>query len=69
MNPHFGNAFAYRLAIAEIPQRRARKAGQDSRLCLLVRQTGQPRVEIGRPKQCIQVLLVYPIGYGPTSKD
>lgn len=40
MNTHFGNAFADRLAIAEIPKGRTPKASQDSGLCFLVGQIG-----------------------------
>lgn len=54
MNTHFGNSFADGLAIAEISKRRARKASQDSGLRFEVGQTGEPSIEIRRPKQFIQ---------------
>ncbi len=69
MNAHLGNAFADGFAIAEIPQCGARKASQYPGLCFLVDQIGQPRIEIGRPQQCIQVFLVYPSGYDSASTD
>ena len=63
MNAHLGNAFADGSAIAEISKCRARKASQDSGLCFLVGQIGQPRIEIGRPKQRIHFSRLYPSGY------
>ena len=57
MNTHLGNAFADGLAIAEISKGRTTKASQDSGLCFLVGQIGQPRIEIGRPNKCIHALL------------
>jgi hypothetical protein len=67
MNAHFGDAFADRLAIAEISKFCAREASQNSGLCFLVGQLRQPLIEIGRPKQGVQVNLLYPTGYGYAS--
>jgi hypothetical protein len=58
MDTHLGNAFAYGFAVAEISECSAGKASQDSGLCFLVGQLGQPHIEVGRPKQCIQGFIV-----------
>jgi hypothetical protein len=63
MNSHLGDAFSDALAVAEIPKYRAREASQDSGLCLLVSQMGEPLIEICRSQQRVQVFSVYPNGY------
>src|SRR5271169_2213216 len=69
VNTHLGNAFTDGFAIAEISKCRACQASQNSSLCFMVGKMGQPNVEIGRPKQCIQVSSLYPSGYFSASSN
>ncbi len=63
MNTHLGNAFADGSAVAEVSKYRTGKSRQDSGLCFLVGQLGQPLIEPDDRSKVFKAVLLYPTGY------